>query len=194
MASRAAPRVSYAAIQPAAITLGPGWPERKPREPAQARGALGFRLGRRSPGARGRTGSSRRGAAGAGTGSEEPVKGVDTGSVTIAPVDSQTVSADQSDGYRPDVRGHHGRVEEGAAADLLDTGGAGTGQAEPAGWVESLVPTLVPLDPETVILPVDGVWNGVHGEGYWLLAIGLAKTRNPPIIGGFLTPEQAKDQ
>ena len=110
--------------------------------------------------------------------------------MAIAPIDSQTVSADQSDGYRPDVRGHHGRVEEGAAADLLDTGGAGTGQAEPAGWVESLVPTLVPLDPETVILPVDGVWNGVHGEGllaigYWLLA--GHKIRNPPIIGGFLS-------
>ena len=56
------------------------------------------------------------------------------------------------------------RIEQGAAAHLLDAGGAGTGQPKLAGRKEALMTLLIPLDEDAVVPAVDGVGDGVHDE------------------------------
>jgi hypothetical protein len=103
----------------------------------------------------------------------------------IAPVDAQTVGADQLDRHRSDVERHPGGIEQWSPAHLFDAAGAGARQAKGTSRKESQVTALVPLDEEAVVAPVDGVGDGVHG-GYGLWAMGYGKIETPRILGGFL--------
>jgi hypothetical protein len=96
------------------------------------------------------------------TAAKQLLEGVNTGSMSITPVDAQSVSTNELERYRPDVCRYPDRVQQRAAAHLLNAAGAGTGQAEGAGRKESGVTVLVPFDQETVVPAIDGV-----GDGGW---------------------------
>jgi hypothetical protein len=101
----------------------------------------------------------------------------------IAPVDAQTVGADQLDRHRSNIERHPGGIEQRSPAHLFDAAGAGARQAKGTSRKETQVTALVPLDEEAVVATVDGVGDGggFHFEAigyellamsYWLLAIG----------------------
>jgi hypothetical protein len=79
----------------------------------------------------------------------------------IAPVDAQSVGADQLERGRPDIRRYPGGIKQRSPAHLLDAASAGTRQAKRTSRKESHVAVLVPLDEEAVVAPVDGVGDGV---------------------------------
>jgi hypothetical protein len=106
----------------------------------------------------------------AGTESEELLKAVDAGLVTIAPVHSESIGADQLERKRTYVGRNSCGIEKRAAAHFFDACGTRARQPEGPSRKEPLVPLLVPLDEYAVVAAVDGVGDGVHG-GYWLLAI-----------------------
>jgi hypothetical protein len=91
----------------------------------------------------------------------------------VAPVDAQTVGADQLDRHRSDIGRHPGGIEQRPSAHLFDAASAGARQAKGTSREESQVTALVPLDEEAVIAPVDGVGDGeCHGlkkkpSTYW---------------------------
>jgi hypothetical protein len=91
----------------------------------------------------------------------------------IAPVDAQTIGADQLDRHRSDIERHPGGIELWSTAHLFDAAGAGARQAKGTSREESQMTALVPLDEEAVVAPVDGVGDGeCHGlkkkpSTYW---------------------------
>ena len=99
-------------------------------------------------------------ATGAGTAFEEALEGVNPGSVAIAPVDPESIGADETQRERPDVLGYCVGIQDGPPTHLLHTCGAGTSQPEGTSSKESLMAVLIPFNPDSVVLPGDGVGDG----------------------------------
>ena len=68
--------------------------------------------------------------AGTRTVSEQLLEGVDAGRVTVAPLDPESVGADQLQRKGPNIGRHAGGVKQRPATHLLDATGAGTGKSE----------------------------------------------------------------
>ena len=83
--------------------------------------------------------------------------------MTVAPLDSKAISADQLQGEGPNVRRYVAWVEQRPATHLFDTPGTGTGKPEGTGREEAGVTQLIPFDQETVIAAGNGIGNGRHG-------------------------------
>ena len=94
----------------------------------------------------------------AGTALEQPLKGIDPRSVSVAPVDPKSIGSHQGQRHWTNVGRDGGGVQDGPAGHFLDTGSAGTGQPEGTGREKALVPRLVPLNQQTVVPPIYREW------------------------------------
>lgn len=79
--------------------------------------------------------------------------------MAIAPLNTETVRADQGQVGGVDIRRYPSRIEQRTAGHFFHARGAGTRQPELAGREETLVARLVPFDLEAGVAPVDGVGN-----------------------------------
>jgi hypothetical protein len=77
--------------------------------------------------------------------------------VAVAPVDPKPVRSYELERVGPNVRGYGGRIQQGPAAHLFDTGGAGTRESKGSSGIEPGMPDLVPLYAHTVRQAADGI-------------------------------------
>jgi hypothetical protein len=113
-------------------------------------------------------------------GAESPklFEGIDPGAMPITPLHSKAICSNQRQREGADVQRNSSRVEQGTAAHLFNTGGTGAGEPQRAGRIKALVRVLVPLDKDSGVQTIDGVWNGMHGGkamsyGFWAMSNGV---------------------
>jgi hypothetical protein len=92
--------------------------------------------------------------------------------MAIAPLDFDTIRADESNRDGPDIDRDGSGIKKWVATHFLDTASAGAGKAQIACGEKPFMTTLIPFDSKPVILTVYGVGDSLHvAIGYWPLAI-----------------------